>query len=92
MADGNSSFEVARQRLYSWEGVPAAFRDMVAAEAARQAQQLGLAPFASEGSGAGAAGGPLLPGLPLAFLDHAWGQVPPLAQVRRPLIGTPAAS
>lgn len=85
-ADG---FEAAQQQLYSWEGVPAAFRDMVAAEAAQQAQQLGLAPF-ERGNGS-TAGGPLLPGLPLAFLDHAWGQVPPLAQVREWLTAMPAA-
>lgn len=85
---GADSFEAARRQLYAWDAVPAAFRDMVSAEAAEQAQKLGLAPFAAESSSTSASGAESagdhtrLSGLPLAFLDHAWGQVPPLAQVR----------
>jgi hypothetical protein len=66
-ADGG--FEVARQQLYSWQGVPLAFQQMVAAELAQQAQQLGLVVHPTAG------------GKPLAFLDHAWGQMSPQAQV-----------
>lgn len=67
------SFEAARQLLYSWDGVPADFQRMVAAEVAQQAQQLGVTVH----GGTAAA----LP-KPLAFLDHAWGQLSPLAQVQ----------
>ena len=72
-----SSFEAARQQLYSWEGVPSEFASAVHAETARQAEQLGLVPHASSSGGSGG------PNKPLAFLDHAWGQVAPLTQVRR---------
>ena len=68
-ADGG--FEVARQQLFSWQGVPLAFQQMVAAELAQQAQQLGLVAHPSAG------------GKPLAFVDHAWGQMSPQAQVSR---------
>lgn len=84
---GADGFEAARQQLYSWEAVPAEFQDMVADEAAQQAQQLRLVPLTAAESTAGAQNGgagkgtQLLPGLPLAFLDHAWGQVPAPAQV-----------
>jgi hypothetical protein len=71
--NAEDGFEVARRRLYSWEGVPHAFRQEVTAELARQAEQLGLVPAP------GAA-------CPLAFLDHAWGQLAPLAQVRLDLV------
>ena len=68
-AAGDGGFEVARQQLYSWQGVPPAFQQMVAAELAQQAQKLGLVAHPAAG------------GKPLAFLDHAWGQMAPQAQV-----------
>lgn len=80
-ADG---FEAALRRLYSWEGVPAACRDALASETARQAGELGLAPHPSLSTSAGggsSSGSAPLPNLPLSFLDHAWGQMAPLAQV-----------
>ena len=81
-----TGFETARHQLYAWDAVPGDFRDMVSAEAAQQAQQLGLVPMSTAGNAdtdsGSSAQGSKLPGLPLAFLDHAWGQVPPLAQVR----------
>lgn len=70
--DPASGFEAARRGLYSWEGVPPAFCDTVTTDLAQQAQQLGRVPHRRGVAGAA----------PLAFLDHAWGQVPPLAQVR----------
>lgn len=83
---GGAGFEAARPQLYAWDAVPGDFLGMVSAEAAQQAQQLGLVPMATAADGgtdsASSAQGSQLCGLPLAFLDHAWGQVPPLAQVR----------
>jgi hypothetical protein len=77
-----TEFEVARQQLYSWVCVPPAFRQEVTAELARQVDQLGLAPqHQHEGYGAHDADSPAAV-RPLAFLDHAWGQIAPLAQVR----------
>lgn len=73
-----AGFEAARQKLYSWDGVTPAWRAEVVAELAQQAQQLGMA-VCSDGqvpAGSGSA-------KPLAFLDHAWGPLAPLAQVRQ---------
>ena len=75
-------FEAARRQLYSWEGVPLAFRQMVAGELASQVAQLGLVPRPSLGAASAAGGGRRASAKPLAFLDHAWGQLAPLAQVR----------
>ncbi|KAL4425507.1 hypothetical protein ABPG75_009523 [Micractinium tetrahymenae] len=75
--DGEAGFEAARRKLYSWQGVPPAWQAEVTAELAHQAQQLGLTPSPAGEVPAGS-------GLakPLAFLDHAWGQLAPLAQCR----------
>lgn len=75
---GGSEFEAARQKLYSWQGVLPAWRAEVAADVAQQARQLGLAACPAGGPPAGHR-----PAQPLAFLDHAWGQLAPLAQVSR---------
>ncbi|EFN57798.1 hypothetical protein CHLNCDRAFT_143159 [Chlorella variabilis] len=75
-------FEAARRQLYSWEGVPLAFRQMVAGELASQVAQLGLVPRPSLGAASAAGGGRRASAKPLAFLDHAWGQLAPLAQYR----------
>ena len=64
-----SEFEARRRQLYSWEGVPPVFRQEVEGQLRRQAAELGLA------TGPGGE-------LPLAFLDHAWGPLAPLAQHR----------
>ena len=75
------SFEAARRELYSWSRVPPAFRSDVAAEVALQAAGLGLTPRpAAPGGPAAQLGGPDA-AKPLALLDHAWGQMAPLAQV-----------
>jgi hypothetical protein len=68
-SSGAAGFEAARQKLYGWEEVPAAFQQMVSTELEQQASLLGLVPHSGQ------------PYKPLAFLDHAWGQVSPLAQV-----------
>lgn len=77
-APAEGSLEAARRQLYSWQVVPPAFRDLVAAEVAQQAQALSLPPRPTLPSA-----GPADPlaGAPLCFLDHAWGALPPLAQV-----------
>lgn len=69
-SSGAAGFEAARQKLYGWEEVPAAFKQMVSTELEQQASLLGLVPHSGQ------------PYKPLAFLDHAWGQVSPLAQYR----------
>ncbi len=76
-ADGITGFEAARHKLYSWEGVPPAWRAEVAAEVAQQAKQLSLLARPADGAPPGAE-----LAKPLAFLDHAWGQLAPAAQVR----------
>lgn len=67
-----TAFEAARLWLYSWDAVLAALRSFVAEGMQAAVQQLGLRAVHSH---------PLGPA-PLAFLDHAWGQLSPTAQLR----------